>query len=49
MRIIDNKLTLKSFLIEGSGTSVNYIKDLKIVNRELKDDKSQKKILNKIR
>lgn len=49
MRIIDNKLTLKSFLIKGSGASVNYIKDLKIVNRELKNDKSQKKILNKIR
>ena len=48
MKIIDHNLTLKSFLIKGTTTSVNYKKDMIKVKKELKESKLQKKILKKI-
>ena len=47
MRIIDNKFTLKSLLIKGSVTSVNYKKDLKVVSKIIKNSIIQKNINNK--
>jgi 3-deoxy-manno-octulosonate cytidylyltransferase (CMP-KDO synthetase) len=48
MKIIDHKLIIKSFLIKGTLTSVNYKKDMIKVKQELKKNKLQIKILKKI-
>ena len=48
LRIIDNKLLMKSFLIKGTSASVNFKKDLITIKKDLKNDKNQNKIFNKI-
>lgn len=48
LRIIDNKFLMKSFLIKGTSASVNFKKDLITIKKDLKNDKNQNKIFNKI-
>ena len=48
LRIIDNKFLMKSFLIKGTSASVNYKKDLITIKKDLKNDKNQNVIFNKI-
>ena len=47
MKLIDNKLPLRSLIIKGTTTSVNYKKDLNIVKNEFRKNNKQKKILKK--